>query len=119
MPVKKTYPQLDAETLAVLRDQVRKLGSVGAVASKLGYCRSAVSGALNGSYTGGTDRLRARIVEVFVGGVFCPHAQKQLSAEDCRWWRTCDCPTYSNVAAHHWLACKTCPNNPDRKEPSR
>ncbi|PZU89102.1 MAG: LacI family transcriptional regulator [Chelatococcus sp.] len=115
--MKKTYQQLDPETLAVLREQVERAGSIDAVAPKLGYSRPAVSLALRGKYPGSTDRLRARIVEVFVGGVFCPHVQKRLSAEDCRWWRTCNCPTSSNVAVHHWFACKSCLNNPDRVTP--
>ncbi|MEN5083712.1 hypothetical protein ABE438_14610 [Bosea sp. TWI1241] len=112
----RTYPQLDDETRSLLRQQVERLGSVGAVAGKLGYSRPAISGALHGTYVGNTDRLRSRIVEVFLDAIVCPHVGKAIAPDECRWWRTCPCPTHSNVAANHWLACKTCPNNPDRKE---
>lgn len=117
MPVKVRL-QLDTEILAVLREQVAILGSIDAVAGKLGYSRPAVSLALRGKYPGATDRLRARIVEVFLDAIFCPHVEKPLPTDECRWWRTCPCPTSSNIAVRHWVACKSCPNNPDRKEPS-
>lgn len=111
------YQQLDAATLNVLREQVQKHGAVGPVARKLGYSRPAVSGALNGSYGGGTAKLRARIYEVFVEAVFCPHLGEPMPSDECRWWRTSPCPTSSPASAQHWLACKTCIFNPDRKEP--
>lgn len=114
----KSHSKLDEAMLAVLRDQVSNLGSVAAVAAKLGYSRPAISGALNGSYTGGTDRLRSRIVEVFLDAILCPHLQAPIEPAECRWWRTRPCPTSRASDVRHWAACKTCIFNPDRKEPT-
>jgi hypothetical protein len=114
----KSYPQLDKNAVAVLRLQVRVLGSVAAVAHKLGYSRPAISGALNGTYTGGTAKLRTRIADVFGVTTICPHLNRPIPADECNWWRTRPCPTSRASDVRHWAACKTCPFNPDRKEPT-
>lgn len=118
MAVKRNYPQLDKTARAFLMLQVRRRGSVAAVARDLGYSRPAISGALNGTYTGGTATLRAKLFQVYRGKMTCPHLEREIDADECAWWRTRPCPTSRASDVRHWAACKTCIFNPDRKEPT-
>lgn len=112
-----TYPQLDETIRAILQDAVRREGSIAAVARRLNYTRSAISQALSGRYPADAGKLGRLIFDTFAGVVVCPHLAIEIEADDCRWWRTRPIPTSRASDANHWLACKTCPLNPDRKDP--
>lgn len=113
-----TYPQLDKAARAFLLLQVRRKGAISAVARELGYSRAAVSLALNGKYPGDTRCLRAKLFEVYRGRLVCPHLGHEIEDAVCAWWRTRPCPTAHAGEVSHWLACKACPLNPERRNPT-
>lgn len=113
-----TYPQLDETALRILREQVQALGSIAAVGRALGYSRPAISSALTSTYRGDTRTLRARIVEIFGAPIHCPHLDSVIQTTVCAWWRTRPCPTAHAGEVSHWLACKTCPLNPEHRNPA-
>lgn len=116
MPV--SYPQLDEAALGVLREAIKATGSIAAVARRLGYSRPALSSLLSGSYPADTRQLRALIMETFGGRLRCPHLAEEIAAADCAWHRSRPIPTSRRSEVEHWLACKTCSLNPDRKDPA-
>lgn len=101
----------------LLRDQVsqRGRGGLGAVAAELGYSKAAISLVLNDKYNSRTNRIEAAVLKAY-GSIPCPFEARDLSAADCRFWRTCDRPTTSPWSLSHWSACQTCPHNPATQE---
>ncbi|MFG1409482.1 hypothetical protein V5G24_00080 [Xanthobacter sp. VTT E-85241] len=103
-----TYEQLGEDALALLRDAVKQRRSIAAVAHALGYSRSAISMALAGKYVGGTARLRARILEVLVHQVQCPHLGEPIAPSACRDLRERPMSTANRDAIKQWQACRMC-----------
>ncbi|KAA6405778.1 LysR family transcriptional regulator [Candidatus Tokpelaia sp.] len=109
----KAWKQLDNEALSLLRAGIEKLGSIKAVADKIGYSRGAVSTALAGKYVGGTGKMRAAIMERLNAIMLCPHLGKELTAIECRLFRERRCPTSNRAEVKHWQACRICKFNPE------
>ena len=111
------HPQLDREALDLLNARVELLGERSKVAAELGYCRSAISQAMDGKYPGGTARLRAKIIETYASRIDCPHLGTDLAPETCREYRerTMQAALGSRDTAKLWQACQICRNNPAAK----
>lgn len=107
----RTYEQLDAEALDLLRRAVERHKSKGAVAALLGYSRPAVSMALSGTYKGNTRHLRERIVAVLVDQVQCPHIGEAIPPARCAELRARPMSTSNRDALKQWQACRSCPFN--------
>lgn len=101
--------------LDLLRDQVDRRG-LGPVSQDLGYSKAAVSLVLNGKYDSNPRRIEAAVLKAY-GSLQCPFEGRELTAADCRFWRTCDRPTTSTWALQHWDACRTCPHHTPSPEP--
>lgn len=83
--------------------------SMGKVAEKLGCSRTAISLVLAGKYPAKTDKMAARVMQVY-GRVQCPFLLKEISGKECHDFHTKDAPTSSPFAMRHWRACQNCPN---------
>ena len=92
--------------------------SVAAVARRLGYARSTISLAHHDRYAGDTRHIEAKVMSVLSGSVTCPHLGRAIAPGVCTDVRTAPMPTSSPKDLRHWIACQTCPLNPDAKEPS-
>lgn len=92
--------------LELLEQAVKKNG-LKAVAAELGYARSSISLARHGRYIGSTDRMAARVLEVY-GQWECPHLNRTLSAPECAAFSTRSTPTSNPQALRHWAACQEC-----------
>lgn len=113
------YKQLDEYALQLLRDGCERLGSIAAVARKIGYARSGVSLALTGNYPGDTGKMREAIMEQLQGMITCPHLGHELTAGECRLFRERRCPTSNRTEVKHWQACQICEFNPQNTDGER
>ena len=104
------YEQLSGAALDRLRAAVIAQGSIQAVATALGYSRPAISAALAGRYKGHTHKLRARIAEVLVDQVQCPHLGVALTPAACRDLSGRGMSTANREAIKQWQACQSCPH---------
>ena len=114
-----TYPQLDAEAMALLAERLdHHRGSRAALARELGVSRSGISQAIDGKYPGDTRRLRARIIEILANQITCPHLGIEMPPQTCRSWRErpITAATGSRDDVKHWQACQHCHHNPIRRE---
>lgn len=84
--------------------------SITAVAAALGVSRPAVSLLVAGKYPGRTERMAARILDVY-GRITCPHLGVQVATADCR-KHSGSMPTSSPAAIRHWKACQGCQHRP-------
>lgn len=86
------------------------------VAGDLGFSRTAISLIYSGKYPAKTDKIAARVMEIY-GRVHCPHLDLEISNNECRRHHSAEVPTSSPRAMRHWKACQSCPNNTgDRHE---
>ena len=99
--------QPEPEWIALLREEAAR-SSVAAVARKLGYSRPAISGVLNGTYRGRTDKIAARVLAVLGRRLLCPHLNAAMHIEECRRWRRRPMPMGSARDLRHWRACQAC-----------
>ncbi len=100
----------DLEWMAMLRGQV-EARSITAVAADLGVSRTAVSLVLAGKYPGKTDKMAARIVDVFAR-VECPYSGALVSPAECA-QRSGDMPMGSPGALRWWRMCQVCEHKPE------
>ena len=92
----------------LLEAEIREKGQ-SAVAHELGYSSTTLSLVRRNKYPGGTDRIEAKVLEVF-GEVSCPFLGQSIPADQCRRTRLAPVPTSSPRALQHWSACRTCPH---------
>lgn len=81
--------------------------SMTVVATELDVSRTTISLVLAGKYGAKTDRVAARVLEVY-GRVMCPFLAIEISHETCRKHASSSVPTSSPRAMRHWKACQTC-----------
>jgi len=108
----KSWPQLDDPALLIVKQAVHDLGSIKAVADKLGISRPSLSFALSGKYPGDTKHIRARIMEVFSNRICCPALGSDISPAECRFYRERPLTTGNPQAIRHFRICRTCMENP-------
>ena len=100
-------PSMDSGWLDVLRAEVDKT-SAGVVGKRLGYSRTSVSLVLAGKYNGGTERVAAKVNEVFRSHVLCPHLGQEITRGDCREVHGAPMPMSDRSKFKHWMACENC-----------
>lgn len=105
----RTYAQLDADALDLLRRAVAEHKSRRIVAEMLGYSRPAISMALSGTYKADTAGLRARIMAVLVDQVLCPHLGRAIAPDECADLAARPMSTSNRDALKQWQACRACP----------
>lgn len=89
--------------------------SVTAVAARLGVSRTSVSLLMSGKYPGGTERMEARIVEVYGPMRACPVYGGKVNDGICAERKAAPMPTSSPYALRRWRECKTCKGESDVK----
>jgi hypothetical protein len=99
--------------MAMLKEQV-EARSITAVAADLGVSRTAISLILSGKYPGGTDRMAARIQDVF-SRVQCPYSGGLVSPAECA-QRSGKMPMGSPGALRWWRMCQICEHKPNNAE---
>lgn len=103
----------DLAWMTLLREQV-EARNITAVAADLGVSRTAVSLVLSGKYPGKTDRMAARILDVF-SRVHCPYSGGLVSPVECA-QRSGAMPTGSPGALRWWRMCQECEHKPNNAE---
>ncbi|WP_124836479.1 MULTISPECIES: helix-turn-helix domain-containing protein [Burkholderia] len=96
--------------IAMLRTAV-EVSTVTDVARRLGYSRAAVSKVLAGKYAGKSDRVAARVQEVF-GQVRCTHTGQLIQLTVCVSYTTRRAPINNPLELSQWRACRSCPLRP-------
>lgn len=86
--------------------------SIGAVALRLGYSRTAISQVLAGKYPGSTAKIEAAALAVLEAPltVACPYLGGDIPASTCRATSSNRAPTHNPVLMWHWRACQQCQN---------
>lgn len=103
----------DLTWMAMLKEQV-EARSITAVAADLGVSRTAVSLVLSGKYPGRTDKMAARIVDVF-SRVRCPYSGGLVSPAECA-QRAGKMPMGSPGTLRWWRMCQECEHKPNNAE---
>ncbi|MBL8976749.1 MAG: hypothetical protein JNK56_39485 [Myxococcales bacterium] len=106
-----TYPQLDDETLALLKAGVEREGSIAAAASRLDYGRTSVSQALGRRYPGDTRHMAQAIRDTFGARHDCPALDRPVTPGECRAIAARPLSTQSPQAVRQWRACRACPRH--------
>ncbi|HZZ04610.1 hypothetical protein [Paraburkholderia sp.] len=96
--------------MQMLRDAVAA-SSQTAAAKKLDVSRTTVSLVLAGKYLGKTDRVAARVMNVF-GQVKCTHTGQPISLTVCVSYTERRAPLNNPLELSHWRTCLTCPLRP-------
>lgn len=86
--------------------------SIGAVALRLGYSRTAISQVLSGKYPGNTAKIEVAALAVLEAPltVACPYVGSDIPIDTCRATSTNRAPTHNPVLMWHWAACQQCQN---------
>lgn len=87
--------------------QAVKSSSRQAVADKLDVSRTAISLVLSGKYPAKTDKIAAKVLDMFAR-LTCPHTGAEITHAECRALSTSAVPTSSPQAMRHWRACQSC-----------
>ncbi|MEW5905134.1 MAG: helix-turn-helix transcriptional regulator [Pseudomonadota bacterium] len=102
-----TIEQDDPHWLQLLKQAVNDTNSHQSVADKLGISRASVSLAARGKYPAKTDKLEAKVLDVY-SRVTCPHTGNEITHVECRTTSTASTPTSSPQAMRQWRACQSC-----------
>ncbi|WP_275789743.1 helix-turn-helix domain-containing protein [Pararhizobium gei] len=113
----------DPEWLEVLRREAGKEGvTKQAIADAIGVSRTAVSLLIAGKYTARTDKVAEKIANkvmaLYAHRVWCPHTHQSITSIACAQHHSAPMTMSDPDALRHWVACKKCPQNPNRKEAS-
>lgn len=101
----------------ILHREIKKAGSVGAVAKKLGYARSSISLYYNGNYTADVEQIEKKIIGVFTNKILCPYTNQIIDKSECDEVESQSLNTSNPVLFKLQQYCKSCPvkNNPKEK----
>lgn len=77
------------------------------VAAKLDVSRTTISLVLDSKYQAKTDKVAARVMEVY-SRLDCPHMKTSIGQKECSQYRNRSVPTSSPRAMQHWRACQSC-----------
>lgn len=104
----------DPRWLELLRAEAGRT-SIGAVAGRVGYSRTAISQVMAGKYPGKPERIAAAVLTALepVLTVDCPHLGTAIEFHVCDQLAGQRAPTHNPVKMQHWRTCRQCPN---RKE---
>lgn len=92
-------------------------GGIQAVATQIGFSRSALSTFLAGKYpAASTDRLEAAILKHLADRHTCPHLRREVSPAECSGFANRPMPMSNPAALRHWQACQDCPHRTEGGE---
>jgi hypothetical protein len=98
--------------LQLLRQAVEAEGSsITTVAAKLGVSRTSISLVLAGKYPAKTDKIEARVLDIYAR-LICPHTLVEIRHAECRETAAAATPTSSPQAMRQWRACQSCIHKP-------
>lgn len=100
----------------ILRREIQKAGSVGAVAKKLGYARSSISLYYNGRYTADVEQIEKKIIGVYTNKILCPYTDKIIDKSECDEVERQSLNTTNPVLFKLQQFCKSCPVKTNPKE---
>lgn len=92
--------------------------SIGEVAERIGYSRTAISLVLSGKYPGKTDKVARAVTRILAQSIACPYSGKDIPPEECRALSTRRAPTHNPQALGQWRACQQCQNKCKKGEQS-
>ncbi len=98
----------DALWLQLLKQAINDTGNHQVVADKLNICRASVSLAARGKYPAKTDKIEARVLDVYAR-ITCIYTGVEITHAECRTFSTASVPTSSPQAMRQWRACQSCP----------
>jgi hypothetical protein len=101
-------------TWLILLQQAVEKSSITAVADKLVVSRTAISLVLAGKYPAKTDKIAAKVLDMYAR-ITCPHTGVEISHAECRTLSTSAVPTSSPQAMRHWRACQSCQHKGEKK----
>lgn len=102
-----TIEPTDPLWLQLLKQAINDSGNHQAVADKLDICRASVSLAARGKYPAKTDKIEARVLDVY-SRITCPYSGISITHAECRNTSTANTPTSSPQAMRQWRACQAC-----------
>lgn len=110
----------DPEWLEVLRAEAgRPNRSKQAIADELEISRTAVSLLVAGKYSARMDKvankIAPKVMALYAQKVWCPHLRASISGTSCLGHRTARMSMSDPAALKQWLACRSCPQNPETK----
>lgn len=97
-----------------LLKQAVKSSSRQAVADKLDVSRTAISLVLSGQYPAKTDKIAAKVLDMFAR-ITCSHTGADITHAECRALSTSAVPTSSPQAMRHWRTCQHCTHKGEKK----
>ena len=106
----------NGDWMTLLRNAVNATSQT-SVAQKLDVSRTTVSLVLAGKYPGKTNRVAARVLNVF-GQVKCTHTAELVTQTVCLDFAARRAPLNNPLELSHWRCCQTCEHRPvkgDRK----
>lgn len=106
MTLRQAQEDRQPDWLTILRQAVEK-SSITAVAIKLEISRTAISLVLAGKYPAKTDKIAAKVLDMYAR-ITCPHTGVEITHAECRTLSTSAVPTSSPQAMRHWRACQSC-----------
>jgi len=92
--------------LTILKQAVAA-SSITAIADKLDMSRTSISLVLSGKYPAKTDKIAAKVLDMFAR-ITCAHTSVEITHAECRALSTSSVPTSSPQAMRHWRACQSC-----------
>lgn len=90
-----------------LLKQAEDAANITQVAARLKVSRTTISLVLAGKYPANTDRIAARVLDVY-GRVDCPFLGSEIVQAECRAQRSSAVPTSSPRAMQFWRVCQGC-----------
>ena len=99
----------------VLLEEAIAAGSMRQVATRLGYSSTTLSLVRSGKYLGKTDRIAARVLEVYAV-VQCPYQGERITLEICKETALGKAPTHNPTKMAQWRACQKCARRPQGEQ---
>lgn len=90
-----------------LLNQAVEAANITQVAARLAMSRTAISLVMSGNYPAKTDKIAARVLDVY-GRVSCPFLGVEIVQAECRAQRSSAVPTSSPRAMQFWRVCQGC-----------
>jgi hypothetical protein len=82
---------------------------IAGVAEAIGVSRPALSMVVNGRYPASTDKIAAKVMDVYARNE-CPHLAEPITQHTCHGYARRPAPTSSPRDMRHWRACQSCPH---------
>lgn len=107
----------DPQWIALLKAEAAKGRSVSEIARECGIARSSLSMLIRGVYPAesldlASARHGARVVQLYLGQVLCPHLGRGIGGAECQDFARAPMSTSNPEKLRHQRACRRCALNP-------